>query len=486
MVMASVLSTGCFSEQAFPMKAADIRRVRPISDTINRPTNTREWLVHAQRDLAPLLPTDEARPLLSGDLVTADRKPVDVFKHFNIDPTRIESVFANYYGLMYTAQLVSRGLNVEKPPKTWPGFEDLWIPVSDNLSLSGRMGYSRDANGAVREAPCIVLLPGFFGDIGVQRTRDLAGALISNGYHVLAVEMRGHGQTGVRYPDVYYTFGVFECGDLIKVSEWLEAKPHITTTGLIGFCYGGHTALLTAWFDGRCDYDPTISPLIKPHLQPHGDRRHFAAGVLAFSPTVRFEEVIDWLDEPQDGMKHPVLAGLQDTIRLRMEQKNHPNPSGSLRRLIAHEFSHTVLSDELALKHAYNFLRMMPYQDKTAYDKMDAAAVPVLIVSAADDPMIPSQWTADFMAWTRNPNVAAVVLPSGGHTGFPAWARSYYFSLIVNFFDPNLGPGPALKPYFRRTSKSFDAARNAKGPPPCGFQNVKITVTADGIPPVTK
>jgi len=66
--------------------------------------------------------------------------------------------------------------------------------------------------------------------------------------------------------------------------------------------------------------------------------------------------------------------------------------------------------------------------------------VPVLIVHAANDPLAPAQEVADLFSRVKNPNVAAIILPSGGHVGFAAYNRAYYFSLIMNFFDPKTGP----------------------------------------------
>ena len=74
------------------------------------------------------------------------------------------------------------------------------------------------------------------------------------------------------------------------------------------------------------------------------------------------------------------------------------------------------------------------------FKSTEVAGVPVLIVQAANDPLISAQDQADFTARTSNPNVAALILPGGGHIGFAAYCRAYYFSLIFNFFDAQSGP----------------------------------------------
>jgi dienelactone hydrolase len=117
------------------------------------------------------------------------------------------------------------------------------------------LGFAR-VDGEIREADCIVILPGLFGDNGVLRTRDLALAFRDQGFHVLALELRACGQTERRYPNAFTCWGVRESADLLDVAEWLEDKPHVRRTGLVGFCWGANIALLTAWADSRSLDDP--------------------------------------------------------------------------------------------------------------------------------------------------------------------------------------------------------------------------------------
>jgi len=66
-------------------------------------------------------------------------------------------------------------------------------------ALAGRFGVSADDSG-IRNADAIVILPGLLGDNRVMRTRDLAVGLRRCGFHVLALELRGHGLTDQRTP----------------------------------------------------------------------------------------------------------------------------------------------------------------------------------------------------------------------------------------------------------------------------------------------
>ena len=44
------------------------------------------------------------------------------------------------------------------------------------------------------------------------------------------------------------------------------------------------------------------------------------------------------------------------------------------------------------------------------------------------------------LAWRlENDKLRVTVLPGGGHIGVQAYARRYFYSLIIDFFDPQLG-----------------------------------------------
>ncbi len=435
---AILASSGCFSERSFPLTAGDVAR---LHSTENRREgrSARQWLTLAHRELRGALPWLSREALLTENLADVDGRPIDVRRHFGLAGRNLAKLLCNSDGLSHTAQAAAQGY-MTADAKSAPGFEDIWVPISNELKLAGRMGWATDADSAKIKADCIVILPGFFGDNGIQRTRDLATGLKELGFHVLALELRGHGRTDASYPSIPYNFGVLETGDLLAVSEWLRAEPLVDRTGLVGFCWGANSALLAAWSDGRGESAPDISERLSRSLRPVMSERHYEAGIIAFSPVLRFEELIDALDSPRETFHEPVLAALQNTIRLRMERKHDPPPDGSLRRLIDLEFARSALSYPHAVEDGLRFLRFLPYRDKPIGAKLAAARTPVLIVAGANDPLTSAQDLADLLAGLDNPNVAGLILPGGGHVGFAAYAKRYYFSLIVNFFDRRTGP----------------------------------------------
>lgn len=439
-------NAGCFSdfaERSCRMSPRDAVSLLPEAGQGRTPRSTRDWLTFANKRLFNLLPTDTAAPLLTEHLVGRDGEPVDVFNHFGVHPSGLQSLFLNSSGLKYSAQAASREYFIERKAPSWPDFEEVWVPIrtptADEFSLSGRIGYARDAQGNIKDATCVVILPGLFGDNGVLRNQDLAVPLREAGFHVLALELRGHGQTEKRYPRVHHAFGAFETDDLMQVSDWLERQPHILRTGLIACCWNANIALMAAWYDGNKPDDPLISPTIRANLVAHDThKRRFSAGVMAISPVIRGEVLIDELDRPRPRWKHPIYAAIQDTIRDRMKRKGY-RITGSLRQLMDDEYSGYHMPMAHGLVEGYPMLRLVDYKGQSAGNKLEYARMPVIILHGCDDPLVPAQDIADLMAGVNNPKVAAIILPSGGHVGFAGYAPRYYFSLIMNFFDPQCG-----------------------------------------------
>lgn len=430
---------GAFSEQCIPLDPASIVRV-PGGDA---PTpSVRGWLANAHRALDRLLPATGSAALLTNDLTDDGGEPIDVFSHFGIESDRLGSLRSNWHGLAHTAQASGAGREGQVLCEAWPGFDDVWVPAPDGLQLACRFGLARDRSGP-RFADAIVILPGMLGDNRVLRTRDLAVALRLRGFHVLALELRGHGRTDQRTPQAAYTFSSLETVDLLAVSRWLRRQPHVDRTGLIGFCWGANHALCAAWYDGCHGEHVSIHPRLAAHLGRLPDERHFEAGVLAFSPVLRFEDLVDKLDIQRSRIREPALAGLQNTIRERMTRKGYPDPSGSLRSLISRELHRSKLAYPEVEQDAYRFVRMLPYRDHAGDEKLKSARIPVLIVHAANDPLAEAQAVADLFAVTRNPRVAGLILPGGGHVGFAPFARDYYYNIVLNYFDKERGAATA-------------------------------------------
>jgi len=457
---------GCsFKEQSVALKPTDSVALSLHEMPAERQVNTRQWLRDAHQQIRHLLPASKRPPMLTEQLVDHHGRAADVFRHFGVSAASLHKLVGNFNGLRLTAQSMSKDYYIESVPPSWPGFEDVWVPINPRLSLAGRLGFAR-RGGVVSDATCIILQPALFGDNGVLRTRDIATALRECGYHVLSIESRAHGQTEARYPDVYSTWGILEADDLLVVADWAMRLPHVQRTGLIGYCWGANIALLTAWHEARRGRDPLVSEVIKPYFSSEATAPpRFTAGIMAFSPIVRYEEFMDDLETPRTMLDDPVYASIQQTIRDRMVRKGYPNPSGSMRKLIQYEYERYGVRVPKGTEEGTPFVRLLPYRGQPCGDKLEAARVPTLIVHAADDPVGPAQDVAQLIAQTDNPNVAAIVLASGGHVGFAGYAKAYYLSLVTNFFDPVRGAAAAgaIRPALSRVHDSRPVHQGCSG-----------------------
>ena len=442
MLVLVFLAEGClFSERSFPHAPATFVAVKPPEDPDRLGANY--WLAQAAPQLAHLLPHKfphhDTPALLTDQLRTAEGKGADVVGYFHIKTGRLESLFDNFWGLAYSAQATMARDQAHRSA-CWECFEEVWVPIQEDLQLSGRLGWARDASGNIADADCIVILPGIRGDNNVLRVRDLAAALRNHGFHVLSLELRGAGLTDKRFPKYEYTWGVLETDDLLRVADWLQSRPHVRRTGLIGYSWGANQGIHVAWAEGRTADGVGVGPrLLKIQSPaPRGPKR-YQAGVIAISPLARYEELLDVMEVERSPLIHPVVAGLQATIRERMIARGYPKPSGDVRELL----KNSVVGYENAHLDGLEFMRIMPFKGAPAFDRLNGVRIPLLMIHAADDMAAPAQDLADLIATTANPNVAAVLLPGGGHIGISPYAPAWYYSMILNFFSPTVGPTPA-------------------------------------------
>ncbi len=451
-----LLLPGCvFMERSYPYEPGTRETIAPPAQPDSQAPTARQWLATAAPQLAHLLPYHRKTALLNEDLLGPRAQPADVVAHFGIDPNGQESIFVNFLGLAYSAQAIQTQ-TAPRPATPWEGFEDVWIPVAPDLQLSARMGWAQDSAGRVADADCIVIVPGIRGDNNILRVRDLAVALRREGFHVLTVELRGTGLTDRRYPKYDYTWGIYETDDLLRVADWTQARPHVRRTGMVGYSWGANHAILAAWAQSRASADRDVGPDLAPLLRPAPigpKQKRFEAGILVFSPVSRVEELMDKLEVEHSVLFHPALWGLQETFHLRMIDKNMPNPCGSVRKLLsrmrignnAQDAGDERIATARQIADSLEFIRLMPYKNLPAHDRLNGISTPLLIVYGADDMIGPAQNLADLLATVRNPNVAAIMLPSGGHIGFAPYASKWYYNLIFNFFDPKVGAAAPAK-----------------------------------------
>lgn len=115
-------------------------------------------------------------------------------------------------------------------------FEHVVVPTADGPSLAGWL-----MPAGPGPAPGIVLVHGW--ESARDRTLPHAQFLHAAGYHLLAVDVRGHGSNGPE--DLPISIGEF-AADAAAGIRWLAARPEVTDVALFGHSMGAAGALAAA------------------------------------------------------------------------------------------------------------------------------------------------------------------------------------------------------------------------------------------------
>ena len=152
------------------------------------------------------------------------------------------AVAALPFALAYRFALVYRvraGYPHRHPPAWTPeavglAWEDVEVPSSDRLRLAGwyiRAGDTR--------APGVVLIHGW--ESARDRTLPQAQVLHAAGFHVLTIDVRGHGANG---PEALpLSVGEF-AADARAAAAWLRARPEVSGVALLGHSMGAAGSLV--------------------------------------------------------------------------------------------------------------------------------------------------------------------------------------------------------------------------------------------------
>lgn len=136
------------------------------------------------------------------------------------------------------------------PTPTVPAPMRVEVQAADGLTLVGDL-YNAELDA---QTPAVLLMHMYQG----RRTdwRTLLPALTGAGYHVISVDLRGHGETG---GDRDWQAAV---GDVQTWLDWMETQPSINPDkiGIIGASIGANLALVGCANDTHCLTAVALSP----------------------------------------------------------------------------------------------------------------------------------------------------------------------------------------------------------------------------------
>lgn len=280
------------------------------------------------------------------------------------------------------------------PPRTYlRAGKPFTHPLHDTAgsSLTGVVHWS-----AARSAPLVILVHGLGGSVDSLYVQQAGYALWQRGYHVLALNQRGAGNSANVAPYLYHA-GLTD--DLDAVTRAFTTAPGVDGVSLVGFSIGGNVVLNLAarWADAAPARVKAVVSLAAP-VDLAAASRNLERWQSAF-------------------YRHHVLRGLiAGAARFRLA---HPARARfSLRRLLP--LTSLRSYDELVVVPEYGFDDADDYYAKaSAGPHLGAIQVPTLLLHAKDDPMVPGAGIE--AALQRASSAIDVhVTARGGHLG---WAE---------------------------------------------------------------
>ena len=151
-----------------------------------------------------------------------------------------------------------------------------WIPTAQN----DKTDHHHPA--AAWGERTIILCHGYEGDKSsdLQLVRDL----VPNGYNVLAIDFRAHGQSGGQFT----TFGDLERRDVLGAVQWLQAEHPAQATRIFGLGEGlGSVALIAAAADASPEGQAIDAIAV---FSPYGKLRSFISSIAD-----RDSSIVNWM-----------------------------------------------------------------------------------------------------------------------------------------------------------------------------------------------
>jgi predicted alpha/beta-fold hydrolase len=246
--------------------------------------------------------------------------------------------------------------------------------------------------GKSREAPVIVIVHGLEGSCDSKYVKGIAEKVYQRGYHVVRLNQRNCGGTEGLTPTLYNS-GM--SGDYRMVLEELLEKDRFTQIFFVGYSMGGNLVTKMAGelgddapdaLRGICTVCPALDLAASAEALERRDnylyQRHFVNGLMS-----RYARKARMYPEryPRDGF------GPVRTVR---------------------EFDDAITAPHFGYRDAQEY-----YQAAAAKRVIDQVRVPMLLITAEDDPVVPY---ASFLALQleRLPSIRFNVSEHGGHCGF--------------------------------------------------------------------
>jgi uncharacterized protein len=282
--------------------------------------------------------------------------------------------------------------------------------------------------------PTFVLLHGLEGSSFAHYICGISDKAWAAGWNVVRLNQRNCGDTE------HLSRGLYHSGlthDPVFVMRELLEVDRLPAIAIAGYSLGGNLTLKLAG-----DLGDAAPPELK--------------AVCAVSPTMDLSRCVDALER---GSNRVYEWNFVRNLRARMKRKSAAWPDAydlaPLRRVrTVRQFDEAYTAPHHGFRDAADY-----YHRASAMRVIDRIRVPALILTAEDDPFVPSAPFRD-PAVTNNPNITVVITPAGGHCAYverpePGYDGYWAEREVVRFATAHLAAAsgdartPALFPLLR-------------------------------------
>ncbi|XP_024945852.1 phospholipase ABHD3 [Cephus cinctus] len=283
------------------------------------------------------------------------------------------------------------------------------------LSDGGEVALDWAEESCSSESPIIIILPGLTGASQAEYIKCLVGAAKDIGVRCVTFNNRGLGGVKLKTPRTYCAAN---CEDLSEVVEHVRKLHPTVPIGATGISMGG---LILG------NYLAQLGPLAKKKLN----------AALAISVPWNVFEGTKSIEKPYLNLmlnKH-LTENLCRTV-----ERYHQNSTffdldmeNVLKSKTVREFDTNFTVKHFGYKDVEDY-----YSNATLHNKLHLIEVPLLCLSAADDPFQPLE-AIPINEVNKSSNVAIIVTSRGGHIGFlegvwPAKKEQYMGKIFSQYF----------------------------------------------------
>ena len=269
-----------------------------------------------------------------------------------------------------------------------PAPEDRYFDVEPGTRVLAHCHWQRDR----ATHPVLLALHGLEGSSHAHYMRGLADKAFARGFSVILLNQRNCGGTEELCPGLSHSGLTADADHVIR--EVVEVD-RVKSVVVAGYSLGGNLALKLAG-----DYGATPPNVLR--------------GVAAVSPVMELGVCVDALERRQNAVyQWNFVRGLK--ARMRRKSRAHPGlyaleRLGSIRTV--RQFDEVITAPHFGFKGATDY-----YHRASAMRVIDRIRVPALIITADDDPFVPTSPFHD-PSLAANPNIELIITRHGGHCGF--------------------------------------------------------------------